>query len=110
MPAARRRSAATPHQSLHRRTGRATSSAARACSPPPPKSATVNSSIGLAAFVDAGNAFESYQPEFDNSSRRSAGVRYLTPVGPLRVDLAFPLEPDKDDSWVALYVGLGQSF
>jgi len=71
----------------------------------------VNSSIGLAAFVDAGNAFESYQPEFDNLKIGvGAGVRYLTPVGPLRVDLAFPLEPDKDDSWVALYVGLGQSF
>ena len=71
----------------------------------------VNPSIGLAAFVDAGNAFATYTPEFDNLKVGvGAGVRYLTPVGPLRVDLAFPLQPDKDDSWVALYVGLGQSF
>ena len=71
----------------------------------------VNASIGLAAFVDAGNAFDTYYPEFDKLKLGvGAGVRYLTPVGPLRVDLAFPLEPNKDDSWVALYVGLGQSF
>ena len=71
----------------------------------------VNASIGLAAFVDAGNAFDTYHPEFDKLKLGvGAGVRYLTPVGPLRVDLAFPLEPNKDDSWVALYVGLGQSF
>lgn len=71
----------------------------------------VNPSIGLAAFVDAGNAFADYTPEFDELKVGvGAGVRYLTPVGPLRVDLAFPLEPNKDDSWVALYVGLGQSF
>jgi len=71
----------------------------------------VSSAIGLAAFVDAGNAFETYYPQFDKLKLGvGAGVRYLTPVGPLRVDLAFPLEPNKDDSWVALYVGLGQSF
>ena len=65
----------------------------------------------LAAFVDAGNAFEGYTPEFDKLKVGvGAGVRYLTPVGPLRVDVAFPLQPDKDDSWAALYVGLGQSF
>ncbi len=71
----------------------------------------VNASLGLAAFVDAGNAFEGYTPELDNLKVGvGAGVRYLTPVGPLRVDVAFPLQPDKDDSWAALYVGLGQSF
>ena len=71
----------------------------------------VSPAIGLAAFVDAGNAFDTYHPQFDDLKVGvGAGVRYLTPVGPLRVDLAFPLQPDKDDSWVALYVGLGQSF
>lgn len=71
----------------------------------------VSPTLGLAAFVDAGNAFESYTPEFDHLKFGvGGGVRYLTPVGPLRVDLAFPVTPDKDDSWVALYVGLGQAF
>lgn len=71
----------------------------------------INSSLGVAAFVDAGNAFADYTPELDKLKVGvGAGVRYLTPVGPLRVDLAFPVQPNKDDSWVALYVGLGQSF
>ena len=71
----------------------------------------VNSSLGVVGFVDAGNAYASLWPEIDDLKFGvGAGVRYLTPVGPLRVDLAFPLEPDKDDSWIALYVGLGQAF
>jgi translocation and assembly module TamA len=68
-------------------------------------------SLGVVAFVDAGNAYASLWPELDDLKVGvGAGVRYLTPVGPLRVDLAFPLEPDRDDPWVALYVGLGQAF
>jgi translocation and assembly module TamA len=68
-------------------------------------------SLGIVAFVDAGNAYASLWPEIhDLKVGVGAGVRYLTPVGPLRVDLAFPLEPAHDDPWVALYVGLGQAF
>ena len=71
----------------------------------------INSSLGLAAFVDAGNAYASMLPNIDNLKFGvGGGVRYLTPVGPLRVDLAFPVTPSKDDSWFALYVGLGQAF
>ncbi|MCB1499770.1 MAG: outer membrane protein assembly factor [Bauldia sp.] len=71
----------------------------------------INQTLGVAAFVDAGNAYADIWPEFDKVKFGvGGGVRYLTPVGPLRVDLAFPVEPSKDDSWVALYVGLGQAF
>ena len=71
----------------------------------------INSSLGVVGFVDAGNAYASLWPEFDDLKFGvGGGVRYLTPVGPLRVDLAFPVTPDKDNSWVALYVGLGQAF
>jgi translocation and assembly module TamA len=37
-------------------------------------------------------------------------LRYLTPVGPIRLDVAVPLQPEKGDPSVALYVGLGQAF
>jgi len=71
----------------------------------------INSSLGVAGFVDAGNAFDTLYPQLDDLKFGvGAGVRYLTPVGPLRVDVAFPLQPDEDDSWIAVYVGLGQSF
>ena len=38
------------------------------------------------------------------------GVRYFTSLGPLRADLATPLEPDSGDPKVALYIGIGQAF
>jgi translocation and assembly module TamA len=67
--------------------------------------------LGFAAFVDAGNAYASLWPEIhDLKVGVGGGVRYLTPLGPLRVDVAFPLEPAKGDPWAMLYVGLGQAF
>ena len=38
------------------------------------------------------------------------GLRYLTPIGPLRLDAAIPLNPGPDDPSFSLYIGLGQSF
>jgi translocation and assembly module TamA len=38
------------------------------------------------------------------------GVRYYTPIGPVRVDLAFPLERTQTSGTFQVYVGLGQSF
>ena len=38
------------------------------------------------------------------------GVRYLSGFGPLRLDVAFPINPRPTDSFVAVYVSLGQAF
>ena len=68
--------------------------------------------IGIVPFVDAGTAFESSIPDFDETIRVSAGVglRYYTGIGPIRADVAFPLNRRRgDDSW-ALYISLGQAF
>ncbi|PZQ49491.1 MAG: hypothetical protein DI556_11555 [Rhodovulum sulfidophilum] len=69
-------------------------------------------SWGGAAFADAG--FVSENPRFagENELRIGvgAGVRYFTPIGPLRVDLATPLDPLPGDSRIALYIGIGQAF
>jgi translocation and assembly module TamA len=69
-------------------------------------------SWGGAAFADAG--FVSENPRFagDNELRIGvgAGVRYFTPIGPIRVDVATPLDPLPGDSKVALYIGIGQAF
>ncbi|NVN10251.1 BamA/TamA family outer membrane protein, partial [Nguyenibacter vanlangensis] len=38
------------------------------------------------------------------------GVRYYTPIGPVRVDVAMPLNrPPRGDTW-ELYIGLGETF
>lgn len=72
----------------------------------------VTDTIGLVGFVDAGNAYLTRFPEFSDPLKVGVGggLRYLTPVGPLRLDVAVPLQPRKDDPDVALYVGIGQSF
>jgi translocation and assembly module TamA len=71
----------------------------------------INDQFGLAAFIDGGNAFASMVP---NPAKLKFGVglglRYLTPVGPLRLDVAVPLKPGPDDPRFAVYVGLGQAF
>jgi translocation and assembly module TamA len=38
------------------------------------------------------------------------GVRYYTPIGPVRVDLAFPIERTQNSGAFQVYIGLGQSF
>ena len=38
------------------------------------------------------------------------GARYFTGLGPIRVDVATPLNPRRDDSAVAVYIGIGQAF
>ena len=71
----------------------------------------LNDQFGLVAFADAGNAYSSIFPEFsDLKVGVGAGVRYLTPVGPVRFDVAVPLQPEDGDPSVAVYVGLGQAF
>jgi translocation and assembly module TamA len=41
---------------------------------------------------------------------RGLGFRYYTGIGPIRVDIAAPLNPRKGDKPVALYVSIGQAF
>lgn len=68
-------------------------------------------SFGAAAFVDAGQVGAGSRP-FQGTLRvgYGAGVRYFTPIGPVRLDVALPANrPPKGDKW-ELYVGLGETF
>lgn len=68
-------------------------------------------SFGMAAFVDAGQVGSSSMP-FTGTLRVGAGggVRYYTPIGPVRLDVAVPLNrAPRGDSW-DLYIGLGETF
>ncbi|QWT20602.1 autotransporter assembly complex protein TamA [Bacillus sp. NP157] len=59
---------------------------------------------GMAAFVDAGNAFAGtdYKPKIGTG----LGVRWLSPVGMIRVDVAVPVH-DKTEHGIHLHVVIG---
>jgi translocation and assembly module TamA len=69
--------------------------------------------IGLVFFMDGGNAFEDLRPSSDEELFWGAGVgvRYFTPIGPFRFDIAVPLDRREgiDDSF-QIYISVGQSF
>ncbi|SCM77501.1 Outer membrane protein [uncultured Pleomorphomonas sp.] len=74
--------------------------------------AKVSESFGVVGFVDAGNAFASNYPDFADGLRfaAGAGIRYYTGLGPVRLDVALPLDHEPGDSTFGVYIGLGQSF
>ena len=49
----------------------------------------------VAAFVDAGNAFN--DDGIDVNTGVGVGVRWLSPLGPIKIDLAHPLDDDSTD-------------
>ena len=67
--------------------------------------------FGAAAFVDLASVSDSSSFEFDRLKVGvGAGFRYHTGLGPLRLDVAVPLDPEPGDPDVGIYVGLGQAF
>ena len=67
--------------------------------------------FGVVGFVDAGQAYESSIPKFDDW-RLGVGIggRFYTNFGPVRLDLATPLNPRPGDSRFSVYVSIGQAF
>ena len=68
---------------------------------------------GGVLFVDGGMAYEAEVPDSSADLLWSAGfgVRIFTPIGPARLDLAFPLtrRPEIDDVMM-FYISVGQAF
>ncbi len=58
---------------------------------------------GAAVFMDAGDAFST---ALDLKYAAGVGMRWFSPVGPVRVDLAFPMNDDDADD-VRLHLQLG---
>ena len=69
--------------------------------------------FGFAAFLEAGEVYDTAMPDWGQDLRWGAGlgVRYYTSIGPLRLDVAVPLNRRNavDDPFVVL-VSLGQAF
>lgn len=73
---------------------------------------SVTDKFAVVGFVDAALVGLDSTPDFSEAPRVGAGVgvRYQTGLGPLRVDVAAPLNRRPGDAWIALYAGIGQAF
>lgn len=59
----------------------------------------------IAAFIDSGNAYDEIK-DFDAATGVGAGVRWFSPLGPIRIDVAVPLQKDAPDEY-RLHITLG---
>ena len=68
--------------------------------------------MGVVAFLDGGMVYENVGDQLFQNMLWGAGLgfRYYTPIGPVRVDAAVPLDKRSDDSDWQLYISIGQSF
>jgi translocation and assembly module TamA len=68
-------------------------------------------SFGAVVFVDAGQVGTSSAP-FTGTLMEGVGIgaRYFTSLGPIRLDIAAPLEKRRKDPIGQVYIGLGQAF
>ena len=76
----------------------------------------VTVALQMVGFLDAGNVFDRVSNLSLSRIRGGAGfgVRYLSPVGPIRVDLGFKLDrrefAGEQERLTALHVSIGQAF
>ncbi|MDR3153586.1 MAG: BamA/TamA family outer membrane protein [Deltaproteobacteria bacterium] len=71
--------------------------------------------MGVVAFIDGGNLYD--KADFSQFGKDvlwggGLGFRYYSPMGPFRLDLAYPLKKGDlaDNSRLQFYISLGQSF
>lgn len=72
----------------------------------------ITDTIGAALFVDTGAAYGSSVPDFEEDLRVGVGggLRYFSPIGPIRLDVGFPLDRRDSDDAFQIYVSIGQAF
>lgn len=73
----------------------------------------VSDRIGIVPFIEGGSVFTGDVPDLSEDLRWGAGVgiRYYTVLGPIRLDVATPLNRRDDiDDVIQFYISLGQAF
>ena len=69
-------------------------------------------SVGIVPFIDGGSVFDTSYPDFSESFLWAGGlgVRYFSGIGPLRLDVAIPINKRTSDDSFQFYISLGQAF
>jgi translocation and assembly module TamA len=73
----------------------------------------VTDTIGLAPFFDIGGAYRNSLPFSGGGETRASigiGAIYYTAIGPIRMDIARPLNPRPGDYPLVSYISIGQPF
>ena len=72
----------------------------------------ITDEIGAAIFADSGAAYGSTVADFEEPLRIGVGggLRYFSPIGPIRFDVAFPLDRRESDDPFQIYISIGQAF
>jgi len=71
----------------------------------------VTETVGIVPFLDAGLvSSESFWSNGAFQLGAGVGLRYQTPFGPLRIDVAVPLNKQPTDPDFGIYAGIGQAF
>jgi len=70
----------------------------------------IKKGLGVVAFYDGGNVFQtvSFHGQYTNSV--GFGIRYATPVGPVRVDIGHLLNAPPGIGGIQYFITLGQAF
>lgn len=72
----------------------------------------ITDSLGIVGFYDAGFVDSAEFPSDSGAFQAGAGIglRYATPIGPIRFDLATPASGDNAGQSLEFYLGIGQAF
>lgn len=72
----------------------------------------ITEQFGIVPFIDGGMVYDQTLPEWGRDLAWGAGIgfRYYTLIGPIRLDIATPLQDRDDNKAFQIYLSIGQAF
>ncbi|QPH52337.1 autotransporter assembly complex protein TamA [Pontivivens ytuae] len=72
----------------------------------------IRGNVGGVAFIEAGEVTDEVLPKLSDGLRYGVGtgIRYFSPIGPVRADIAFPLDREDNEDAFQFYLAIGQAF